>query len=306
MTRILAASFLLVLLTAAAAWAQPPEHYLDFARKLYDDGDYYRAVTEAKRYLFLAPDGSGRTEALDLLARSHYEAGQYDEARDYFAQVAAQDEKPDLAAEAFIYIGRSLEMSGDETGAEEYYRRLAEEEKLPPGRADEIHGQALYRLGWLLLGQGRWAEASSVFAAVDSGSPLAEPSLDLSRLALEGESLPQKSPSTAGALSAILPGAGQLYVGRPTDAALAFGLNAAFIWGAVEAAESEKWGLFGLVGLMEVAWYGGNIYNAVNGAHIHNREQRDEFIRGLKQKHGWRLGYSIRQSGPVLSYRVEF
>jgi hypothetical protein len=49
------------------------------------------------------------------------------------------------------------------------------------------------------------------------------------------EEIPQKSPATAGLLAAVLPGSGHLYIERYRDAGIAFVLNAAFIWGMVEA-----------------------------------------------------------------------
>jgi TM2 domain-containing membrane protein YozV len=88
-----------------------------------------------------------------------------------------------------------------------------------------------------------------------------------------------KSPKIAGTLSAIVPGAGQLYLNRKRDATAAFILNGLFIWGIIEAIENDESAVAAILGVFEVGWYGGNIYSAVNGAHKHNRKLKDSFRR---------------------------
>lgn len=290
---------------AVPAFAQEPDPYLDFAQSLFDEGDYYRAVTEAKRFLFLQPDHPRRVEAQLLIARSHMASGEFPAARTAYRPVVSQKERPDLAAEALLELGRCLERI-DPGDALAYYKGLQDEPDLPASQAGHIRNAARYRLGWLLMDAGRWAEARRAFESVDEGHDLRDSARQLALLAPEGETLPYRSPTAAGALSAVLPGAGQLYVNRPVDAGLAFGLNAAFLLGSIEAYQNESWAVFGLLGLMELSWYGGNIYNAVNGAHIHNRQVKDDFIKKLDQNHGWRMGYSAREQGLVLSWTTRY
>ena len=298
----LAFSLVLVWAAACPAGADGPDPYLDFARHLFKEADYYRAITEAKRFLFLNPDDPRRVEAHLLIARAYLEAGQYPQARVAYGPVVSQRDRPDLAAQAILELGRCLERIDPKRDAAAYYRGLITEPSLPPERAAEIRNVARYRLGWLLLEAGRWSEAKAAFDGVEDGHRLKDSAAELALRAPEGETLPHRSPAAAGVLSAVLPGAGQLYVGRPVDAALAFGLNAAFLLGAIEAYNDEKWAVFTLLGLMEVGWYGGNIYNAVNGAHIHNRATRKNFMNKIRRDHGWRLGLAPRAQGLVLSW----
>ncbi|MEW5721824.1 MAG: tetratricopeptide repeat protein [Thermodesulfobacteriota bacterium] len=305
--------FLLLLLILAlavpvrpVAGQEPPGHYLDFARHLFDEGDYFRSITEAKRFIFLSPQDPQRVEAELLIARALYQAGQYREAREAFRPVFAQTGRPDLAAQALLELGRCLEALDSGRDAVAYYQGLTTEPALPAGHEPEIRNTAWYRLGWLLLEAGRWRESREAFDRVEKNHELKASAVDLARRAPEGLGLDYRSPAAAGVLSGILPGAGQVYTGRPVDAGLAFTLNAAFLYGALEAYHDENWGVFALLGLMEIGWYGGNIYNAVNGAHIHNREEKDRFLRRIKRDHGWRLGGDPVGRGLVLSWTLDY
>ena len=101
--------------------------------------------------------------------------------------------------------------------------------------------------------------------------------LELLNMIEEYKSLDFKSPKAAGTLSALIPGAGQLYLNRKRDAAAAFILNGVFIWGIVESFNRDNSGVGILLSIFELGWYGGNIYSAVNGAHKHNRKLKDSY-----------------------------
>lgn len=305
---IIAALFFIIFISPAipAAAGEAPDPYLDFAKHLFNEGDYYRTITEAKRFIFLNPDDARRVEAEILIARAYFEAGKYEQARQAYLPVIKQTQRPDLSAKALIEFGKCLERLGLADDAAAFYKGLAVEPSLPTDHKEDISNIARYRLGWMQLERGNWTAAGEAFDSVSTSHRLKSSAMDLADKSLQGNDLSFKSPTTAGVLSGILPGAGQLYNGRPVDAALAFGLNAAFLYGTVEAYNSENWAVFTLLGLMEIGWYGGNIYNAVNGAHIHNREVKEEFIKRLRREHGWRLGYAPKNKGFVLSWTASY
>jgi tetratricopeptide (TPR) repeat protein len=293
-------------LGASPAWAGGADPYLDFAQQLFNEGDYYRAITEAKRFIFLNPNHDRGPEAHLLVARANYEAGDLEKARESYLVVLNQGRRPDLAARAVMELGLVMEKLGRTEDALAYYQGLEQEPDLPGDRDSDMVNTARYRRGWLLLEQGRWEEARQAFDRVEEGHALKDSARELSQRSTQGVGLSHRSPGAAGLMSAVLPGSGQLYVGRPMDAALAFILNGVFVWGTVEAFNDESWAVFGLLGLMELGWYGGNIYNAVNGAHIHNREAQEAFLKSLRRDQGWRLGYSPQQQGVVLSWTTKY
>ena len=293
-------------LGGGAVWAGAPDPYLDFAHQLFSEGDYSRAITEAKRFLFLHPDNARGPEAHLLIARAYFETGDYTKARDSYLAVLNQKQSPNLAAQAILELGVVMEKLGLVQDALAYYQGLEKEPDLPGDRDWDLINKARYRRGWLLLEQGRWDEARQAFEQVEEGHALKGSAQELAQRSVQGADLPRRSPEAAGLMSAVLPGSGQLYVGRPVDAALAFILNGVFVWGAVEAFNDESWAVFGLLGVMELGWYGGNIYNAMNGAHIHNREAQEAFLKSLRRDEGWRLGYSPKQQGVVLSWSTRY
>ncbi len=103
------------------------------------------------------------------------------------------------------------------------------------------------------------------------------------------EQLPRKSTALAGSLSAVLPGAGQLYVGRPGDALVAFMTNGLLIGGTVAAARRDQDTAAIALGFVASGFWFGNIYGAMNGAERDWRERRDA---ELDRARGW-----LRQSG---------
>ena len=301
---VLAAAILLALTVQPARADDSPNKLLDFAHYLFDQGDYSRATLETRRFLFLFPDNPRRDEAGLLLGRSYLYSGNVEDAEKAYKKVMISHDRPESLVQAALGLGRTLErISAAE--AEEFYRQAARDESLPPGLQKELSDKALTRLGWLLMENGRWVEASSVFRRVDDPG-LKTPLPGLADRALEGENLPWRSPGAAGMMSAVLPGAGQLYVGRPLDAGLAFGLNALFLYGTVEAVQKEAWAAAAVIGLLEIAWYGGNIYNAINGAHIYNREAQNGFLKRLKRDYGWTVGAAPVKGGAAASLTWNF
>ena len=91
----------------------------------------------------------------------------------------------------------------------------------------------------------------------------------------------RKDPVLAGILAAIVPGAGHLYCERPKDATLAFLFTGAFAWATAEAFEEDNEELGVGLGLIALAFYGGNIFSAVNVAHKFNDRQQRRLQRSL-------------------------
>jgi hypothetical protein len=58
-------------------------------------------------------------------------------------------------------------------------------------------------------------------------------------------------------------------------------LNGLFIGATIESFDHDLYIVGGILSLIEMAWYGGNIYNAVNHAHQYNRNQQKNFLKKL-------------------------
>jgi len=248
-----------------------------FATQLMEEGDYFRAITELKRFLHLYPKKSPRAEEAEILIpESYLRAGRSVEAAEGFK--AFLDRRPDspLAEQAMYGRAMALINSGERTEG----RRLLEElsKREPEGR---YRPSAVLEVAFSLAEEGEWGKARGSVERLWPRGHEAEQRERLMGVLKAGESR-RRSPAVAGLLSGLIPGAGQLYCGRPRDAGLAMLINGLFIWGAVEAGTRGNYPLAAGLSLIEFAWYGGTVYGAVNCAHKHEldsaREAREEFL----------------------------
>lgn len=93
--------------------------------------------------------------------------------------------------------------------------------------------------------------------------------------------LPHRRPGVAAGLSAVLPGAGQAYVGRWGEAGSALIVNTMLIGSTAALLRREEYFAGVSVGLLALSFYGGNIMSARWGAHRFNRRAREERLEAL-------------------------
>lgn len=259
-----------------ASAARPGVHVRGFADDLFERREFYRAITEYERYLYLAPEAEDAPQVRLQLARAYHFGGHPGDAREEVRSlmeahpesrdaryatllVAAThrvEENPGLAAMSLetFYLDHRHREEGQVAGL------LAAVEFL---RADEPE------------------TAREVLGDV-SVSPTLKEEAEKLRTDVEAyEALQLKNPKVAGALSAAVPGAGQLYTGNRGDAFVAFLLNGVLIYATYEAFDREQYVTGSLLATIESGWYLGNIYNAVNGAHKVNRRRKRRFVEQL-------------------------
>lgn len=111
-----------------------------------------------------------------------------------------------------------------------------------------------------------------------------------------------KTPWVGGVLG-LVPGLGYVYSGEYANAARSLILNSLFIWGMVEAADSEEWGIFAVVAFGELTWYSGSIYGGIDAAHRHNQRRLDAAVSEVRGSQ--RPAPDLSQV-PVVSLRFEF
>ncbi len=244
---------------------------LAFADHLLAQGDPRRAILEYERFLFLCPScaASGRAEL--SLATALRRAG---EPRRAAARVQdLLDRRPDLpeAGEAWTALGEALEAAGDPGAASDAYRRWSE-------RAPADAAEAATRAVRAAL---RARDPERVRAAAGRTGRDLTALLD----AIDRTRPPRRSPVAAGILSAALPGAGHAYVGRFREAFNALVVNALFTAAAVVAWRQESYAVSGVVGGLEVLWYGGSVVGAINAARRWNERAEAGHWRRLEQTH---------------------
>jgi TolA-binding protein/TM2 domain-containing membrane protein YozV len=256
------------------------DQLLAFADHLMREGEYFRAVTEYRRFLFAFPHDTRQAMVHFRIGLALYRGQQYDEAFQVFRDVAHRYPDSSYGKQAWLWQGESLLRQTQYKAAEQLYAQLLEQFS-----DDEIGQLARYQRGWTLLYQRKWQEASQQFRQLRPESALFRVAHRLADEVLDGEHLPMKSPLVAGILSGLLPGSGQIYNGRMGDALLAFFLNGLFIAGIAQAVTQGELAVAGVLSFFEAGWYAGNVYGAINGAHKHNRRAEENFLRNLENRY---------------------
>lgn len=264
----------------------PEETQFAFANHLLQNHDYFRAATELKRLLFLYPSGTKTDEANYLLGTALFLNQSFKEAILHWEGVLRQTPGSPFKEEIQYQTGKAYWKLGQEDRAMLLWEKILQE-----GRSSQKPSAARALL-WGLIKQKRFDPARLFL----KNSPLADSEKEAQEAFFQkAENLPYKSPATAGALAAILPGAGHWYLDRKQDALIALGVNALFTWAAVASFQQGNNGLGTLLGVIELAWYSGNIYSAINSAHKFNRRLDSDFLEG----YGLRFG--LLSQGPSSS-----
>jgi predicted negative regulator of RcsB-dependent stress response len=246
-----------------------------FAEQTMEKGEHLRAVVEFERFLQFFPEDKKAPRARLLIARCYMGTKDYESARKTLNEVLNGYKGTLVGGKALFLLGESYYEQGLYDEAQHYFKGVIAAYPDP-----DLRNNAVYRLGWIQMQTGKWQEASETFKAVRPGSPLFPNAQDLSARSLGGEFLPYKDPTAAGALS-VFPGLGHAYCERYKDGMVAFLLNGLFIWATLQAFHEDQEVLGAILGFVELGFYSGTIYSAVNSAHKYNRKAKDDFLQGL-------------------------
>ncbi|HJN72634.1 MAG TPA: hypothetical protein QGF58_01755 [Myxococcota bacterium] len=242
-------------------------------------------------------------EALETLAWGEdlYRRGLYEEAWLAFDQAAFELGEASEASRARFRAGEALWAAGELARAEQVFQSgsgypfvLAEAEtmywrgdlqgaglklQLLPA-TDEV----LYRQAWIWLREGEIEGAAGLLSQVSPGS-LADPAAGLSAEIQAWQAPDRRHPGLAGGLSAVVPGAGQVYAGSPREGVSALLLTGVLAGSAGALARREVWGGAALFGGFALASYGVNIHGAVQAARAHNERLEAERLERLRARY---------------------
>lgn len=296
------ALFSIVALVASAAGSQDlsPQKMISFADRLFEQGDYYRAITEYERVIFYYPSQDLAKTSRYQIALCYLKGSRPVEAITRLRKLVNDYPGEEIGKRSLFMIGEAYSEKSDYQQAIDVFERF-----LNTYPADPKAEEAQIKIGWSYLRQGNWEQASEEFKKISPGSPLHGQAEGLAEESKNYPDIPDKSPYLAGGLSAVLPGAGQLYLGRPRDAGISFLLNGIFIWGTVEAFRNNNDVTAGILFFFESGWYLGNVYNAISGAHKYNRDARREFLDRLSNQYALSY-YHTNQGDSLLALTVLF
>lgn len=254
------------------------DRQFQFAEDLFQRGEYYRAIGEYERFIHFFPKAEETVLARYKIGMAYLKGERYDEAIEALMLVARQYPESAYAARSYLKMGEAY------TQLARYDDAIMCLEKLIAITPDQdIKDEAHYQCGWVHLKQKSWDDAEACFNQI---SPENRGRFRIDELLRELDKrgdLKRKNPTTAGLL-AIVPGAGHVYCERYRDASVSFLVNGALILAAWEAFDNELYALGGLITIVEIGFYSGNIYSAVSSAHKYNRDEKNRFLRYLEER----------------------
>ncbi len=274
---------------------------MSFADDLYSRGDYYRAITEYERFVFLSPEASQAGRARLQVGMCYYKGEKWEAACEQFLKLKEQHSDTPEGRDAWLMLSKTFYRLQKYTVAEALIKEFIQ--KFPD---DDRIGDALVMKGICLarFGNNEWARES--FRRVPTNSVRSVDMDTLLALSERLDGVPQKSPGLAAGLSAVLPGAGQLYVERPRDATVSFLLNGITLAGMLAAFNNHEEVVGCLFAVVEMSWYFGNIYNASTGAHKFNSRQRNSVFDQLEVNCGLLKDAQSGDMLPGVGLKIKF
>ena len=199
---------------------------MTLGNSFFTEGDYYRAITEYKRLVFLFPQSERLPEALYQIGMAYYHGEDYASAANSFANVRQTYAAPFFSDAAF-YEGLSYGKLGRHDDAALAFKRSRLFDETHPTAANAQLGLSLNSIAQDKISTCR-DELSDFLISYpeDERIPAVRGAFTLLD---EYESKPRKSPLLAGTLSTLLPGSGQVYAEHYKDGMMAFIVNSLFI-----------------------------------------------------------------------------
>lgn len=244
-----------------------PVPNLNFADFLYSSGEYAQAAAEYLRVRFTSDSSSLSTYAGLMAAESYLSGGSVSDARHAFSDVSspsAQDFKR-------YGIGRAYFSEADYTKARVALDSIA---------SSPLSRRARDLAGWTYFRQRRFAEGASLLRP--SGNDGRWTGFEEELSSMDGHDIRQRSRFVSTLLSALVPGAGQLYSGRAGDGGYSFltvvGAGLVTWWFAAEHSQHDptyvKVSIFGTIASL---FYAGNVYGANVAARDYNLLQERRY-----------------------------
>jgi TolA-binding protein len=229
-----------------------------------EEGEYYRAITEYKKFLILFPASEKADYALFKIGMAYYRGEEYESSVKYCSILEKKYKTSRYLPEASYYKGLSYWKSKDREKARTAFDTLT-----------EFFPRSEFAPLALVAGSLVTFEEENVTASMKRLERLIDqyPEYPGSKNAKEAITLidqyprlPEKSETLAAVMSAILPGSGYIYADHVEDGITAFIINTLFIAGTITAIHSENYAVAGIVGGIGLPFYVGNIYGSANAA----------------------------------------
>lgn len=262
----------LALLCVSSTVAAPEDHAASFkyAMQLYEQQEYPFATAEFKRIIFLSADAKHVEESTFLLGVCQEMSESWLSAIQAYKQYIKQYPKGVYAENAAYRVIESMFGGAYYTSVQSETLQLLAKYPQSCYRDDAVFLAALSH--YMVRDWVKARLAFQEFAAAYPESPLRAAAERLSQACQAVQDRPLKSRRLSGALSTVIPGAGQLYCSRRGDAIMTFltSVTAAYLIRNRFGHHDTTGGI--LLSAIGASIYLGNIYGAVGAAEGINRQ----------------------------------
>lgn len=240
------------------------------AKKLYNEENYFDAVTEFKRLLFFDESEKYSYEANKLIGLSYKHGAKFSDAIHHFSLAEINANTSEEVFESRIELVKVNILRRTTERAHALLDDLKKDERFSKNM-DEIN----YWTGWAFIFADEWEKASLSFQAIN-------PELTTFCDSVNGDFY---NVTLAKTLS-IIPGAGQFYVSEYVSGLISIGWN--ILWGYLTINAFNKDRIFDGIMIGTLLWwrfYSGNLQNAEKFAVEKNLKKSNKALRYLQNKY---------------------
>jgi tetratricopeptide (TPR) repeat protein len=248
------------------------EKQFQYAETLYDQEEYFDAITEFKRLIFFDKSELHSYSANKMIGLSYKQGAKFSDAIHYLTLAEINAPTLDDIYECRIEIIKINILRRTTSKALSMLDSLSNDSRFSSD-INEIN----YWKGWAYIFSDDWDKASESFAKIDSNHPLKNFCDSLNN--------DLYSVTLAKALS-IIPGLGQFYTGEYVSGLLSIGWN--LLWGYLTINSFVEDRVFdgSIIGaLLWWRFYSGNLQNAEKFALQKNLEKTNSALRYLQKKY---------------------
>lgn len=271
------------------------------AQHFFDEEDYFRSITEYRRFIYYFPHSELLEMARFKIGEAYFKGKEWKKALQAFEKLREEFPDGDLVPKSHYLSAMAYSYQKDYRYSREQFGKIPD---LFPKH--KLADNAKLQIAMSYVEEKRWGDALASLRGIEEGGSLYTTAQGFASGLENIDKLPLKSPALAGTFAAILPGSGHLYTGRTRDGTIAFLLNTAFIWGAVESFDDHNYAVGGILTFFGLGWYFGNIYSAVSSTHKYNDRLEGKYIRNLKDKSNISLGFGQADKLHYIRFSMRF
>ncbi len=252
-----------------------------FADYLFQEGEYYRAITEYYRLLHTVSDSTMKAGLLRKVGLCYFKGADYDVYILFF-----EKNQPIFSKDSLLYSEMVLDLGKSYYHLNHYKKAIAELDSQQLSSQNQFFNDFQFLLAIAYSRMYDWQKAIEKLQLINQGhSDINKIRAKNMILSLQNfPDLSHRSPFLAGGLSAIIPGAGYAYCHRWGTAIASFLVNGLLVWTFSDALKKEQYGLASLTGFVGIGWYVGNIKGSTKATRKYNSHIRNDYIDNILRR----------------------